>query len=158
MFGKWIPVKWHKDANYMYHLDTKMPKDGERVLVTRKFLTGYTVADTIYSESELPQERFKGYNLSDIIAWMPYPDKSTNIWKPLKANFMGRFKSNDLKAYYDYLFLLRDGRVIYDVLEGNKLPSEFALHKREVGYSIHDLVGYTEAPTPYAYIGGIASE
>lgn len=79
----WIPVKWHeitdeerKENDYpkdwACYLDSIMPYDGQRILVTTK--GGYVELDECYSDDGQTLSLDSGYDwVDDVIAWMPLP-------------------------------------------------------------------------------------
>ena len=81
---KWIPVKWHeitdeerKENDYpkdwVCYLDSIMPYDGQRILVTTK--GGYVELDECYSDDGRTFSLDSGYDwVDDVIAWMPLPE------------------------------------------------------------------------------------
>lgn len=82
--GHWIPVKWHeitdeerKENDYpkdwVCYLDSKMPYDGQRILVTTK--GGYVELDECYSDDGRTFSLDSGYDwVDDVLAWMPLPE------------------------------------------------------------------------------------
>ena len=80
----WIPVKWHeikdeerKENDYpkdwVCYLDSIMPYDGQRILVTTK--GGYVELDECYSDDGRTFSLDSGYDwVDDVIAWMPLPE------------------------------------------------------------------------------------
>ena len=93
--NKWIPVKWHeitdeerKENNYpkdwACFLDSIMPYDGQRILVTTK--GGYVELDECYSDDGQTFSLDSGYDwVDDVVAWMPLPEPyKTLISEPIK--------------------------------------------------------------------------
>lgn len=82
-YSPWIPVKWHeitdeerKENDYpkewACYLDSIMPYDGQRILVTTK--GGYVELDECYSDDGQTFSLDSGYDwVDDVIAWMPLP-------------------------------------------------------------------------------------
>lgn len=81
---RWIPVKWHditdeerRENNYpkdwAAYIDSEMPCDGERVLITTK--GGFVEMDECYSDDGMTFGLDSGYDwIDDVVAWMPLPE------------------------------------------------------------------------------------
>lgn len=82
--NKWIPVKWHEITDeereregypkeWVCHLDSIMPYDGQRILITTK--GGFVELDECYSDDGCEFSLDSGYDwVDDVIAWMPLPE------------------------------------------------------------------------------------
>ena len=80
---KWIPVKWHEvtdeereregyPKDWACHLDSIMPYDGQRILITTK--GGFVELDECYSDDGCTFALDSGYDwIDDVVAWMPLP-------------------------------------------------------------------------------------
>ena len=81
--NKWIPVKWHEITDeereregypkeWACHLDSIMPYDGQRILITTK--GGFVELDECYSDDGCTFSLDSGYDwVDDVVAWMPLP-------------------------------------------------------------------------------------
>ena len=82
--NKWIPVKWHEitdeereregyPKDWACHLDSIMPYDGQRILITTK--GGFVELDECYSDDGCTFSLDSGYDwVDDVVAWMPLPE------------------------------------------------------------------------------------
>ena len=82
--NKWIPVKWHEitdeereregyPKDWVCHLDSIMPYDGQRILITTK--GGFVELDECYSDDGCTFSLDSGYDwIDDVVAWMPLPE------------------------------------------------------------------------------------
>lgn len=80
---KWIPVRWHEvtdeereregyPKDWACHLDSIMPYDGQRILITTK--GGFVELDECYSDDGCTFSLDSGYDwVDDVVAWMPLP-------------------------------------------------------------------------------------
>ena len=80
--GEWIPVKWHEITDkereeegypeeWSVFIDSVMPNDGERILVTTKH--GEVEIDTCCEDDGFYLD--SGWDwVDDIVAWMPLPE------------------------------------------------------------------------------------
>lgn len=81
---KWIPVKWHEITDeereregypkeWACHLDSIMPYDGQRILITTK--GGYVELDECYSDDGCTFSLDSGYDwVEDVEAWCELPE------------------------------------------------------------------------------------
>lgn len=82
--NKWIPVKWHEITDeereregypkeWACHLDSIMPYDGQRILITTK--GGYVELDECYSDDGCTFSLDSGYDwVDDVVAWCELPE------------------------------------------------------------------------------------
>ena len=81
--NKWIPVKWHEitdeereregyPKDWACHLDSIMPYDGQRILITTK--GGFVELDECYSDDGCTFSLDSGYDwIDDVVAWCELP-------------------------------------------------------------------------------------
>lgn len=82
--NKWIPVKWHEitdeereregyPKDWACHLDSIMPYDGQRILITTK--GGFVELDECYSDDGCTFALDSGYDwIDDVVAWRELPE------------------------------------------------------------------------------------